>query len=233
MDHKIILCDDDRCILVAEDHVKEIHQDSIFHRFNRVIEDVTKVYPDAILVGAVAASKYIRFPIEPRITQDVDIILDKKDFDAFLIDEIPEDQCSLLDSLFEDSDSANHSLKHRATGIYVDFLSSESVPIRKKTVDFILKNREKATNVFQCGDHVIDILKPEFIIAMKLNRYTKHPRSERGLSDRLDIVKVLKALWHGEIHLNHDTVKAFLNRNELTKYAAILNDVECEMRDAG
>ena len=210
MDHKIILCDDGRCILVAEDDIKEIEKKSIFSSFNQVIEDVTKVYPNAILVGAVAASKYLRHPIEPRLTQDVDVILDTEDFKEFLLDEIPEDKCKLLDSFFEDSDSANHSLKHKSTGIYVDFLSSESAPIRKKTINYILKNRGKTTNVYKSGEYLMDILKPEFIIAMKLNRYTKHPRSERGLSDRLDIVKVLKALWRGEIPLNHDTIKAFL-----------------------
>ena len=210
MDHKIILCDDGRCILVAEDDIKEIEKKSIFSSFNQVIEDVTKVYPNAILVGAVAASKYLRHPIEPRLTQDVDVILDTEDFKEFLLDELPEDKCKLLDSFFEDSDSANHSLKHKSTGIYVDFLSSESAPIRKKTINYILKNRGKTTNVYKSGEHLMDILKPEFIIAMKLNRYTKHPRSERGLSDRLDIVKVLKALWRGEIPLNHDTIKAFL-----------------------
>jgi len=229
MDHKIVPCGGGRYILVAQNYKKELEKVSIFNRFDKVIEDVTRVYSNAILVGAVAASKYLRHPIEPRLTQDVDIILDTKDYEEFLMDEIPEDKCKLLDRLFDDSDSANHSVKHKATGIYVDFLSSESMPLRKKTINYILQNREKATNVFQSGDHKIDILKPEFIIAMKLNRYGKHPRSERGLSDRLDIIKMLKALWQGEISINHDTVEAFLNKNEINKYTAILNDVKSEM----
>jgi len=113
--------------------------------------------------------------------------------------------------------------------IYVDLLSVESKPIRKKVIRHILANRDKTTNTFQVGEHSIGILKPEFLIAMKLNRYAKNPRSERALCDRVDILKVLKALWNGEIAMDHATIDAFCNNNEAECYAAMIDDVECEM----
>lgn len=223
------LVQDDQCILIAQDTLEEAIADSIPGRFNRVVSDIARVYPRAILVGAVAAAQYITHQNEPRITYDVDVLLEEKEFSDFLADEIPEDTLSALETYFEDSDSANHSLKHRETGIYVDLLSLESKPVRKKIVRYILENREKATNTFQVGGQSIDILKPEFLIAMKLNRYSKGPRSERGLCDRVDIMKVLKALWGGEIAMDHDTVRVFCNRNEVRCYADILKDVASEI----
>ena len=222
---------DDQCVLIAGDTVEDASAESIPGRFNRVISDIANVYPDAILVGAVAAAQYISHENEPRITYDVDVLLTEKDFSDFLDDDIPEETVEKLDAYFEDSDSVNHSLKHRKTGIYVDVLSLESRPIRKKIVRYILKNRDKATNTFQVGGRSIAILKPEFLIAMKLNRYSKKPRSERGLCDRVDIMKVLKALWGGEISPDHGTIKVFCNQNEARCFDAIVNDVECELRE--
>ena len=231
MDPKFVVCDDDTCMLVIEDSLEEIPKDSLPGQFIRVISDVSKVYPKAILVGAVAAAQYITHSNEPRITYDVDILLDVKDFSDFLLDEIPEDTVIQLETYFDDSDSSNHSLKHKETGIYVDLLSLESKPIRKKLVKYILENRDKSTNIFQIGPHAIDILKPEFLIAMKLNRYSKKPRSERGLCDRVDIMKVLKALWDGEISMDHDIIRTICNKNETECFLSILDDVECEMRE--
>lgn len=231
MDPKFVVCDDDRCMLIIEDSLEEIPKDSLPGQFIRVISDISKVYPTAILVGAVAAAQYISHANEPRITYDVDILLDEKDFSDFLGDEIPADTVLQLETYFDDSDSINHSLKHKETGIYVDLLSLESKPIRKKLVRYILENRDKSTNTFQIGTHSIDILKPEFLIAMKLNRYSKKPRSERGLCDRVDIMKVLKALWDGEISMDHDIIRTICNKNETECYASILDDVECEMRE--
>jgi len=231
MDPKIVKCDDDRCMLIIDDRAEDIPKDSLPGKFYRVISDISKVYPTAILVGAVAAAQYISQPNEPRITYDVDVLLNAEDFSDFLMDDIPENTVSLLETYFDDSDSVNHSLKHKKTGIYVDLLSIESKPIRKKIVRYILENREKATNTFHIGTQTIDILKPEFLIAMKLNRYSKKPRSERGLCDRVDIMKVLKALWNGEIPMDHDMIRTICNRNEAACYATILDDVECEMED--
>jgi hypothetical protein len=229
MDHKIVVCDDGRCIIKAPDSVEKALEDSVLKDFDRVIEDIVRVYPDAILTGAVAASKYIRHPIIPRVTRDVDIILNEDDFEAFCEDEIPEMKCSILDNLFEDPGSSSHSLKHKETGIYVDFLSAQSKPIRKKIVKYILNNREKTTNQFHSGDHMMDILKPELIIAMKMNRYTKRPDSERGQSDRKDIINVLKSAHDGKIPIDQEIVKGFLNSREIKKYTAILDDVTREM----
>ena len=227
MDPEIIIQKDERCILIA----KETSMDTLPGRFNRVISDISKVYPTAILVGAVAASKYIGYANEPRVTYDVDILLEEKDFADFLLDEIPEETEKLLDSLFDNSDSRNHSLKHKETGIYLDLLSTESKPIRKKIVRYILENRKEATHVLQIKDQSIDILRPEFLIAMKLNRYSKKPSSERGLCDRVDIMKVLKSLWGKNIKLNHETVKTVCNRNEGECFLSILEDAACDLKD--
>ena len=229
MDNKIVVCDNGRCIITAPDAVEKALEDPIFNAFNRVIEDVATVYPDAILIGAVAAAKYIRHPIIPRITHDVDIILNEDDFEAFIKDEIPETKRIILDSLFKDPSSSSHSLKHKETGIYVDFLSAQSKPVRRKTVKYIFQNREKATNQFQSGNHAMDILKPEFIIAMKMNRYTKRPDSERGQSDRKDIVNILKTAHDGKIPIDQVAVKYFLSDREVKKYAEILDDAGSEM----
>ena len=75
MDPKIVLCEDDRCLLIADDTLETVSKDSLPGRFNRVIADIAKVYPGAILVGAAAAAQYISHSYEPRITYDVDVIL--------------------------------------------------------------------------------------------------------------------------------------------------------------
>ena len=223
----MIIRDDDRCILIAKDTSME----TLPGRFNRVISDISKVYPTSILVGAVAASKYIGYANEPRITFDVDILLEEKDFSDFLLDEIPENTEQLLESLFDNSDSRNHSLKHKKTGIYLDVLSTESKPIRKKIVRYILENRKETTHILQIKEQSIDILRPEFLVAMKLNRYSKKPRSERGLCDRVDIMKVLKALWSRNIKMNHEAVKAVCNRSEGECYLSILEDAEADFNE--
>jgi hypothetical protein len=223
--------DSARCVIVAETFLDKVSGHSLPDKFSRVISDVAAVYPNAVLVGAVAASYYIRHSNEPRITYDVDILIDEREFIDFLEDEIPDDTLRKMETYFEDSDSANHSLKHRATGIYVDLLSTESKPVRKKTVKYILENREKTTNVLKVGETLIDILKPEFLVAMKMSRCTKSPRSERGLCDRIDIMKVLKTLWDGDKTLDQETIRAFLNRNEIKCFDSILSDVECELDD--
>ena len=101
----------------------------------------------------------------------------------------------------------------------------------KKIVRYILENRAETTHVLQIGEQSIDILRPEFLIAMKLNRYSKKPRSERGLCDRVDIMKVLKALWGKNITTNHETIKAVCNRSEGECYLSILEDVEADLKD--
>ncbi|MFO7962926.1 MAG: hypothetical protein R6U50_03305 [Desulfobacterales bacterium] len=221
---------DNRCVLMAEEALEDALSEAVPGRFNRVVADIAKVYPTAILVGAVAAAQYISRENEPRITYDVDILLEEKEFSEFLADEIPEPTLSKLETHFQDPDSANHSLMHKETGIYVDLLSLESKPIRKKIVRYILAHREKTTNAFQVGGQTIDILKPEFLVAMKLNRYSKKPRSERGLCDRVDIMKVLKALWADGVDMDHDTIRVFCNQNEARCYAAIIKDAKSDFR---
>lgn len=225
-----LICEDNRCLLIADEFPETAAGHALHVKFNEAISDIAKVYPNAILVGAVAAAKYICASNEPRVTYDVDVLLEEKDFNDFLLDEIPEPTLTPLETYFENPDSANHSLKHKSTGIYIDLLSTESKPVRKKTVRYILQHREKTTNIFKTGGASIAILKPEFLIALKLNRCTKSPRSERGLCDRVDIVKLLKALGGGGTKLDHETIKAFCNRTEIKKYAAIRSDVE---REAG
>ena len=225
MDEDFLICNDDRCVLMAEDFMESAPEDSIQSKFNRVLADLSSVYPNAILVGAVAAAKYVRSPMEPRETFDVDVMLEEKDFAEFLIDEIPEDKLETLETYFDTSDSVYHSLKHKETGIYVDLLSTESQPIRKRISRHVLNHREQATHRLLGEKHSIDILRPELLLAMKINRYCKDPKSDKGLSDRLDIVKILHTLKERDIEIDHDTVKSFLNAMEIKRYAAILNDV--------
>ena len=224
-DEDFLICDDDRCVLMAEDFMEDAPTDSPSARFNRVLADLTRVYPNAILVGAVAAAKYVRAPAQPRETFDVDIMLDERDFAEFLIDEIPEGKLKKLDTYFDTSDSINHSLKHKETGIYVDLMSAESQPIRKKIVRYVLNHRAEATHRLFAEDHSIDILKPELLLAMKVHRYCRNPKSEKGLSDRQDITKVLHTMKEREIAIDHGRVKSFLNTSEKRKYDAILRDV--------
>lgn len=232
MDDDYLVCDDDRCVLTAEDFQEDGKGDPHADRFNKVLADVARVYANAILVGAVAAAKYIRHPVEPRKTHDVDVLLDEKDFAEFLLDDIPQETLTRLESYFDTSDSANHSMKHRETGVYVDFLSSQSKPIRKKIIRHVLDNREASTHVLLNRGHTIDILKPEYLLAMKVNRYAKNPKTERGLSDRVDIVKILKTLREKKTPIDHDLVKSFLNRSETKIYDALLGDARLQTHHA-
>jgi len=159
------------------------------------------------------------------------VVLDEKDFEDFLNDDLPEEKNQMLDTYFETSDSVSHSIKHRKTNIYVDFLSVQSEPVRKKLIRHILENRDAATNLLSMNDHRILIAKPELVIAMKLNRYTKNPGSEKGLADRLDIVKIMKSYYGQAEFLNPDKIRAMLNRREVKCLDEILSDVGREMGD--
>lgn len=231
MNKKPVSPGDPELIRLAENFLKNVGGSSVTCMFNQVIADVAKVYDSAILVGAVAAAKYIRLANGPRVTYDVDILIDEGDFSDFVNDEIPRETLLALEALFEDPDSPNHSLKHKQTGIYVDLLSVQSKPVSKKFVRYILEKKEETTNVITVGDQSIHVLKPEYIIAMKLNRCTKSPKSERGLSDRIDIMKLLKTQWRGDSAIDHENVKSMINRNEIKHYESIVNDVACEMEN--
>ena len=222
MNEDYLSCDDNRCVLMVEDlagHSSESEQSA---KFNKVIADIARVYPDALLVGAVAAAKYIRHPSKPRETLDVDVLLGEKDFAEFLVDEIQEDTLNRLETFFETSDSVNHSMRHRKTGIYVDFLSAESQPIRTSLVRGILENRSQATHTLQNRDADIEILKPEYLLAMKVVRYSKYSDTERGASDRQDIVKLLETMEARNIPVDHALVRSLLNRLEKGYYEKIL-----------
>ena len=228
MDEDFLICNDDRCVLMADDFLEEESETSPTAKFNSVIADLLKVYPDAVLVGAVAAAKYVRDPEAPRETFDVDILLGEKDFAEFLIDEIPEDKLRSLETYFDTSDSVNHSLRHKTTGTYVDLLSTESRPIRKKIAREVFQNREDTTHLLIGENHSIDILKPEVLLAMKVIRHCKNPTSEKGISDRLDIEKILKTMMEKDIKVNHDKVTSYLRDFEKTKYETILKSISYE-----
>jgi hypothetical protein len=213
---------DDQCVIIAEDLPKA----SLLGKFQQVIADIAGVYPKAILVGAAAAAQYIGSSNNPRITLDVDILLEEKDFSDFLADEIPGQTLTALETCFDDSDSVNHSLKHKETGIYVDLLSLESKPIRKNLVRNILENRKNATHRLKVLGRFIDILKPEYLIAMKLNRFFKKPKSERGQCDRIDILKLLKAQGNNVMAPDHEIITTVCNRNEAACYLTLLDEFE-------
>jgi hypothetical protein len=229
MSDKYIKCNDDQDELLEDEHFRNYHRNRPGSGFNHAIGDVVRVYPNAVLVGAIAASKYIRPPVRPRVTYDVDILLSEDDFESFLADDLPEASLKNMEKYFTDSDSANHSLKHKSTGIYVDFLSTESTPLKKKLIRRILDNRKETTNKLKLGDSKIDIVKPEYLIALKVNRYYKIPRTEKGLCDRLDIIKILKTLNAQSISLGLGEVKKFMNKQEIDSFQEIVDDVEFEM----
>jgi hypothetical protein len=229
MTQKFLECESDRCEVLADDFFSHAGGNAHKSRFNNVLADVARVYPDAILIGAIAASKYIRPPVEPRMTYDVDILLPEQDFEGFLADEIPTKALTALETYFEDSDSAMHSLKHRQTGIYVDFLSVQSKPVKKKLIRHILDHRKETTHLLNVGESPVEIIRPEFLIAMKLNRYHKNPKTEKGLSDRLDIIKILKTFRAHCLTLEHSLIEAFSSQAEFKRFEAISDDVAYEM----
>jgi len=228
MNKDLLDCDDKRCVLMADDFEEHGEENPHSDKFNKVLTDIARVYPNALLVGAVAAAKYIRRPTEPRQTQDVDILLDEKDFAEFLVDEIPADKLRALETYFDNSDSVNHSMRHKETGVYVDFLSAESQPIRKSLMRYILEHRRETTHLLEDRDKGIEILKPEYLLAMKVIRYCKYHDSERGSSDRLDIVKILETLKDRDIPVDHDRVRSLLDRHEVKYYDRILAEMAAE-----
>jgi hypothetical protein len=222
LDEDFLVCSDDRCVLMADDFKEGEPDDSTLGRFNSVIADILKVYPDAVLAGAVAAAKYVRDPEIPRQTLDVDILLGEKDFAEFLVDEIPEDKLKALEAGFDTSDSVNHSLKHRKTGIFVDLMSTESKPLRNSIIREAFENRDHATHLLIGENHAIDILKPELLLAMKIIRYCKNPKNEKGMSDRQDIIKILKTMAAKKIPVDHEKVCSFLRDFEIKKYKVLM-----------
>lgn len=243
MNEDFLDCHDDRCVLMAEDFLDtppgapagspdaapeapsgntpaSIGPENTV-KFSQVLADIAKVYPSAVMTGAVAAAKYVRNPVSPRETADVDILLGEKDFAEFLVDEIPADTLEKLETYFEDSDSTQHSLRHKATGVYVDFLSTETQPIRKSLVRHILQNRDAATHMYQDKQFGLDILKPEYLLAMKLIRYSNTDKQDKRMSDRLDIINILKTLHHRNITLDHELLHKFLKDREIKNFNRI------------
>jgi len=229
MKQNFIQCDDAHCELLADDFFSNAHGYSKQSRFNNVIADIVNVYPDSILIGAISAAKYIRHPIEPRVTFDVDILLSESDFEQFLCDDMPASTREKLDAFFEDSDSVMHSMRHKQTGIYVDFLSAQSTPVKKKLIRHILKNRAQTTNILKVGSGQVDIIKPEILIVLKLNRYNKNPNTEKGLSDRLDIIKILKTLKAKCFTLDISAIREIVTKAEFKRYTQIADGVDYEM----
>ena len=229
MDQNHINYDDVQDEIFEDEYFHVYHKNELGSGFNYAISDVVKVYPNAVLVGAIAASKYIRPPIRPRVTYDVDILLSENDFELFLEDDLPEESLKNLEQYFHDSDTVNHSLQHKSTGIYVDFLSTKSAPLKPRLIRHILENRNKTTNILRLGDSKIDIVKPEYLIALKLNRYYKIPKTEKGLSDRLDIIKILKTLISNSIPFSLRGAKEFMGRQEIISFKKIHDDVEFEI----
>lgn len=229
MAQNFLQCDDEHCELLADDFFSTAHGFTRQSRFNNVLADIVKTYPEAILIGAIAAAKYIRHPVEPRMTYDVDVLLPESDFEAFLSDDIPASTRKILDSFFADSDSAMHSMQHRQTGIYVDFLSVQSKPVKKKLIRYILNHRKQTTNLLNVGGLKIQILKPEILIAMKVCRYNKNPNTEKGLSDRLDIIKILKTLCANGISEDLSGISEFITKAEMKRFNQIRGNVECEL----
>ena len=229
MPQQIISCDETQCFIVAEHFLAYFSEDHRVNNFDRVLIDISRVYEEAVLMGALAASKYIQPPVEPRVTFDVDLILPDRDFNDFLNDDLPPAKREALDTYFETSDSANHSLRHRRTRLYVDFTSSVSRPISAKLLRRVLENPDETTNTLTLDDRSIRILKPELIIAMKLHRYAKDPRSEKALSDRLDIVKMLKTYHRQPEVLDPEQIRNMLRRREVKYFDEMREDVTCEM----
>jgi len=227
----IVSCDEIQCFMVAEHFFEYFSDEAGVTTFDRALLDLARVYDDAVLVGAIAVSKYVQPPIEPRVTFDIDVILNEPDFEDFLNDEIPLEKNQILNSYFETSDSVSHSIKHKKTHIYVDFLSVQSEPVRKKLVRHILENPDAATNLLSMDEHRLLIAKPELVIALKLNRYAKNPGSEKGLADRLDIVKMMKSYYGQTDLLDPDKIRAMSNRREVKCLDEILEDVNREMGD--
>ena len=228
----ITSCDNVQCFLVTEHYFDYFSDESGITLFDRAMLDLARVYENAVLIGAMAVSKYVQPPIEPRVTFDVDVILDEADFEAFINDELPPGQLELLDTYFKTSDTVNHSLIHKSTGIYVDFLSARSEPVRKQLVRHIMENRDETTNILAMDDYQIRIVKPEFLVAAKLNRYAKKPRSEKGLADRLDIVKLLKSYCGQSDLLNPEAVRGLIHRREIRYFDEILEDARCDADSA-
>ncbi len=229
MEQRIISCDETECLIAAEHFLDYFPEDEQINSFDRVIIDVSRVYENAVLMGALAASKYILPPVEPRVTFDVDVILPKKEFNDFLEDEIPPDKLEILDACFETSDSTSHSLRHRKTRVYVDLLSEDSRPVSRKLVRRTMENPDETTNFLVLNGSTIGILKPELIIAMKLHRYAKNPRSEKALTDRLDIIKMLKSFHDRQDLLDPESVRAIIRRREVKYFEEMIEDVACEM----
>ena len=126
-------------------------------------------------------------------------------------------------------------MKHKQAGIYVDFLSTQSKPIKKKLIRHILNNRKQTTNFLKVGDRRIAIIKPEILIALKLNRYNKNPNTEKGLSDRLDIIKILKTLNAHCFKLDVPAIRDIVTKAEFKRYsqitAGVENEMACELTD--
>jgi hypothetical protein len=229
MTQKFLKCESDRCEVLADDFFSHAGGKDHKSRFNNVLADIVRVYPDAVLIGAIAAAKYIRPPVEPRMTYDVDILLSETDFERFLADDMPPETLNRLETYFGDSDSAMHSVKHKQTGIYVDFLSAQSKPVKKKLIRYILNHRAETSHLLKVGDSTVDIIKPEILIALKLNRYHKNPKTEKGLSDRLDIIKILKTFHAQCLSLDNSLIESFVSQAEFRRFEHLAADVDDEM----
>jgi hypothetical protein len=110
-------------------------------------------------------------------------------------------------------------------------MSAQSRPVSTKLMRWVLENRQEATNILSFNGYSIGILKPEYVISMKLHRYAKNPRTEKALSDRIDIVKILKT-YHGQTGvIDPQKIRDQLRRREVPFFEEMLDDVEYEMRD--
>ena len=86
--------------------------------FNRVLKDLMECCPDAVIVGGIGVSFYLK---NPRTTKDVDIIL---------LNEPPD--TSQFRRLFEPAKGKPLTVRHKETGIEVDLLTEENPVLNRE-----------------------------------------------------------------------------------------------------
>lgn len=195
--------------------------------FKKAIKDFLEVYPNSVLTGALAIWIGEYYIEETRNTVDIDLILNHDNFVEFVTKlqsgEYPRE---ILDK-FKDDETNKHQLVHKTLDIPVDILSYVKPGLNRVSEyvlnDKLLEDIMNDVDRFSNKQDDIRIIKPEFLIAMKLRPLAHDALSLEKEGDYLrDIFSMIRYLDKNHELRKLDVINAYLFREDENKLDELL-----------
>lgn len=173
--------------------------------FQNAIQRIENANVSYIIVGSIASMVYG----EPRLTRDMDIVVDVSPQDAQRFEQLfpqPEYYCPPIEVLGDEiRNRGQFNLLHVTTGLKIDVMI-------KKTTPFDQSRFARRKRIELWGDFSAFLASPEDIIIKKLEHFQeggseKHLRDIRGILSNTPIDKAYLEEWITKLHLGESWKK--------------------------